>query len=127
MNKLRQATLCLLIENSQVLLTMKKRGFEIGKWNGVGGKLQEGETLKQAAIREMQEEIGVTPLSLRQVAVLDFYFPEVPADKDWDQQVVVFTVNRWKGDPVESEEMAPPQWFSFDKVPYNQMWSDDPY
>mgnify|MGYP001574904334 CR=1 FL=1 len=124
--KLRQVTLCLLIKDNQVLLAMKKRGFGKGKWNGVGGKLKEGETLQQAAIREAKEEIGVTPLSLRKVAVLDFYFPEIPADKDWNQQVVVFEVDKWKGEPVESEEMAP-KWFDINEVPFDDMWPGNNY
>jgi len=103
---------------------MKKRGFGIGKWNGVGGKVKEGETAKQAAIRETQEEIGVTPLFLQKVAVLDFYFPDVPAEKDWNQQVIVFMIDKWEKEPVESEEMKP-QWFKISEIPYDQMWSDD--
>ncbi|HET8669978.1 MAG TPA: NUDIX domain-containing protein, partial [Candidatus Saccharimonadales bacterium] len=47
------------------LLAMKKRGFGINKWNGVGGKVDEDETIEQAAIRECQEEITVTPTTYR--------------------------------------------------------------
>ena len=39
-------------KKDKVLLAMKKRGFGAGKWNGVGGKVKDGETIKQAAIRE---------------------------------------------------------------------------
>lgn len=124
MKNLRQATICLLRKDDGVLLAMKKRGFGAGKWNGVGGKVKVGETAKQAAIREAQEEIGITPVNLEQVAVLDFHFPDIPAEKNWDQQVIVFKVNKWKGDPTESEEMAP-KWFKISEVPYDQMWSDD--
>lgn len=122
--KLRQATICLLRRRDEVLLAMKKRGFGTGKWNGVGGKVKDGETIIQAAVREAEEEIGVTLLSLQQVAVLDFHFPDVPAEKDWDQQVTVFMTDKWRGEPTESEEMAP-KWFKVENIPYDQMWSDD--
>ncbi|MDO8488397.1 MAG: 8-oxo-dGTP diphosphatase [bacterium] len=125
-SKLRQCTNCLLIKNNQVLLALKKRGFGAGKWNGVGGKCQESESIEEAAIREAQEEIGVTPLGLKRVAVLDFYFPDIPQDQNWNQQVIVFVVKEWQGDPTESEEMSP-QWFNIDQIPYSQMWEDDPY
>jgi len=39
---MKDATLCLLIKENpakEILLTMKKRGFGVGKWNGVGGKI----------------------------------------------------------------------------------------
>lgn len=57
--ELRQASLGLLIEGERVLLAMKKRGFGQGKWNGVGGKPNEGEKIEVAADREILEEIGV--------------------------------------------------------------------
>lgn len=44
---------------ASVLLGLKKRGFGTGKWNGFGGKVEPGETIRQAAIREMKEEAGI--------------------------------------------------------------------
>lgn len=121
---LRQATLCFLIKNNQVLLAMKKRGFGKDKWNGVGGKPNPGEDIESAAIRETQEEIGVTPKSLERVATLDFLFPSDLEKQGWNQQVCVFLVDSWEGESVESEEMKP-AWFKFEKIPYKDMWADD--
>ncbi|MEJ0073651.1 MAG: NUDIX domain-containing protein [Candidatus Saccharibacteria bacterium] len=69
MNK--ETTLLLLRRNDEVLLAMKKRGFGAGRWNGVGGKLDPGETVEQALVRECQEEIGVTPTEYHRVAEHD--------------------------------------------------------
>ena len=44
-------TLVLIREPSRVLLGMKKRGFGEGRWNGFGGKVEQGETITQAAYR----------------------------------------------------------------------------
>ncbi len=52
-------TLVLIVKDGNVLLGMKKRGFGEGNWNGFGGKVQEGETIPQAARRELLEEAGV--------------------------------------------------------------------
>jgi 8-oxo-dGTP pyrophosphatase MutT (NUDIX family) len=117
---LRQATLCFLTENKRILLAMKKRGFGKGKWNGVGGKVKDSETIKEAVIRETYEEIKVNPLHLMRVAKLDFYFLEVPEDINWNQQVTVYLCKNWKGAPKESEEMKP-QWFSYNLIPYEKM------
>lgn len=119
----KKATLVFLIKNDEVLLAMKKRGFGEGRWNGSGGKVHDGETIEEAAKREVKEEIGVSINNLNKVATLNFYFSEEP---EWDQQVIVYLAKDWKGEPVESEEMKP-KWFKIDKIPYDQMWSDDSY
>lgn len=51
-------TLVFLREEGKVLLGMKKRGFGVGKWNGFGGKVEAGETIPDAAAREVREECG---------------------------------------------------------------------
>ncbi len=120
---LRQATLCFLIKKSEVLLAMKKRGFGEGRWNGVGGKPQDGEDINLTAVRETTEEICVTPKNLRQVGTLDFYFPH---NADWNQQVLVYLAEDWEGEPKETEEMLP-QWHQKDQLPFDSMWPDDPH
>lgn len=123
-NPLRQATLVFLIREDEILLAMKKRGFGEGKWNGVGGKPMIDETVIDAAIRETEEEIKVTPKELTKVATMNFYFPKTPRFHDWDQQVVAFFVSEWDGEPTETEEMAP-QWFKTHDLPFSDMWPDD--
>lgn len=39
----------------EVLLGKKKRGWMVGIWNGFGGKVENGETIEQGAIRELKE------------------------------------------------------------------------
>ncbi len=123
---LRQASLCFLLRDGEILLARKKRGFGVGKWNGVGGKPEPGESIEETAVRETEEEIGVTPHGLRRVATLDFFFPQTPEYDGWDQQVCVYVADAWTGEPVETEEVAP-RWFTRDAIPYDAMWVDDPY
>lgn len=113
-------TLALVSESERVLLAMKKRGFGEGRYNGFGGKLHAGETIEQAAIREMEEEGGIRPLSLTKVGVLEFSFATVPLELE----VHIFKVIGYEGVVIETEEMRP-EWFLWDDVPYDQMWPDD--
>lgn len=48
-------------EQDHVVLIHKNHGPEavVGKWNGVGGKVEHGEKLVDAMVREFQEEAGV--------------------------------------------------------------------
>ena len=117
---LRLATLLFLIKDDQVLLAMKKRGFGDGRWNGAGGKVEPGESVEAAVVRETEEEIGVTPVKYVQVAELDFYFP----DEGWGQKVITYFCTEWQGEPAETEEMAP-KWFNKTDLPLGQMWPDD--
>jgi mutator protein MutT len=118
---MKQATLCLLIKDNSILLAMKKRGFGVGKWNGVGGKVKEGENHIQAIIRETKEEIGVDILNPEKFGIFHFVFPHKP---EWDQDVHLFLAKEWVGEPAESEEMTP-KWFSVNEIPYEKMWDDD--
>jgi ADP-ribose pyrophosphatase YjhB (NUDIX family) len=119
---MRHVTLLFLVDGDKVLLAMKKRGFGVGRWNGVGGKPKEGETIKRTAIRECQEEITVMPVKLIKTAAISFYFPK---DKsNWNQTAVVYLCDKWLGEPTETEEMAP-KWFSVNELPFDKMWSAD--
>lgn len=121
---MKQLTLLFLIRDKEVLLAMKKRGFGGGRCNGVGGKLDVGETVEQALVRECQEEIEVTPKSYEKVA--EILFHEQHEGSLNDLQVHVFTCTSWEGEPTETEEMAP-KWFKLSDIPYAEMWADDPF
>lgn len=123
---MQEKTLSLLFlrRNDEVLLAMKKRGFGEGRWNGVGGKVEEGETIETAMIRESQEEIGITPTVYEKVA--DIRFDEFFKGEPALIHVHVFLATTWTGEPTESDEMKP-QWFKLSEIPYEQMWSDDRY
>jgi len=121
----RDATLCFLVRGkppTEILLGYKKTGFGAGKWGGFGGKIEAGETVAKAAIREMEEETGVrvSPQALRPMGVLSFYFPARPT---WSLVVYPFLASAWQGEPSESDEMLP-AWYAADCIPYDQMWQD---
>jgi 8-oxo-dGTP diphosphatase len=121
----RDATLVFILKDTsqEILLGLKKRGLGEGKWNGFGGKVEHGESIEQAAAREVQEECGIEVDAdcLRRIAEIVFYFPFKP---DWEQVVHAFIADAWNGEPIESAEMLP-RWFDAKNIPYDKMWSDD--
>jgi len=116
-------TLCYIInDRSEVLLTMKKKGFGVGKWNGAGGKVQAGETPLAAAVRETREEVGLeieTPMAL---GFLEFIWPD--EQQEWNQRCYIYLAKKYAGCLCESDECRP-QWFPCSQLPYEQMWDDD--
>lgn len=114
-------TLCMVHQSPRILLGMKKRGFGAGRWNGFGGKLNEGETIAQALMREVEEEVGIVPEGPEEVGVIDFRFRHKPAEI---LEVHIFRTTSFTGEPTESEEMKP-QWFDESAIPFDEMWSDD--
>jgi len=123
---LRTATLCFLVRGypaREVLLGLKKSGFGAGKYNGIGGKVEPGESVTAAVSREVWEEIGVRVLEsqLSPVAHLTFEFPH---RSGWDQIVYAYLAQEWSGVPRESREMRP-RWFGVAAIPYGEMWADD--
>ena len=112
----------MVLKDDKILLGLKKRGFGAGRWNGFGGKLEEGESIVDAAHRELGEEIGIKALDMSEVGVIDFSFENDPKVLE----VHIFKITNFTGEPEESEEMRP-EWFLFENIPYDQMWSDDKY
>lgn len=113
------ANLVFVIKDGKVLLIHKKTGLGAGKINGPGGKIEPGETSLEAAIREVQEELLITPLNLEEMGVL--YFDFVDGLK---LHCTVFRSSGFEGVPTETRE-AKPEWFAFEDIPFERMWADD--
>lgn len=121
---MRDTTLCFPVdEMGRILLGRKKRGFGAAKWNGFGGKLEDGETYRRCALRELREEAGLCgcEADLELAAFLWFRFS---ADPSLDHVGCVYFLHRYTGDVVETEEMEP-QWFSAENLPFDHMWQGD--
>ena len=116
-----EGTLCFVIQDGQILLIEKKRGLGAGKVNGPGGRIEKGETAEQAAIRETQEEVGITPTGVQWAGELRFQFRD-----GYSLHCTVYRASGWEGDLMETAE-AKPFWVRTDQIPYDRMWADDSY
>lgn len=113
------ATLVFIVKDGRILLIRKKRGLGAGKINGPGGRLERGETPLEGAVREVQEELRVTPLGLRLAGEHSFQFVD-----GYSIHVHVFIASDYEGTPTETDE-AVPLWFPLQNIPYDEMWVDD--
>ncbi len=114
-----RATLMFVVRDGNILLIEKKRGHGAGKVNGPGGKIDDGETPLQSAIRETMEELHVTPVAPRKLGELWFAMSDCP-----DILCHVYRADDFTGTPAETEE-AVPLWTAITDIPYGRMWADD--
>lgn len=113
------AVLVLIQAGHQVLLIHKKRGLGQGKVMIPGGRVEAQESAEQAAVRETQEETGLTPTSLIESAELNFQFTD-----GYALAVRVFRTTTCSGTLAACEE-ASPFWHPVSELPWNSMWADD--
>lgn len=114
-----KAVLCYVHDSGKVLLIHKKTGLGAGKINAPGGRIQNGETPLQAAIRETREETGITPIRPIQVGELSFVFTN-----GYSLYGIVFVAFNFEGREFETPEAAP-FWCEAHNLPFEQMWADD--
>jgi len=105
-----------------LLRNKKKNDIHQGKWNGLGGKLSDGESPEECVVREVFEESGltITEPSLRGILT----FPNFSKGEDW--YVFVYAVNRFRGSLIESNE-GHLEWIDNDKLLDLNLWQGDYY
>lgn len=97
----------------------KKRGLGAGKVNGVGGKLEPGETEQAGIQREALEELGITLIDPEPRARLHFQFRD-----GYSLRCTVYVATGFEGEPQSTPE-ADPLWFDIHHLPFGEMWEDD--
>jgi len=116
---IEHAVLCFIKKDNKIILIHKKRGMGAGKINAPGGRIEEGETPLDAAIRETEEEIGVTPQNLKLLADLHFIFKD-----GYSLRGYAFFADDYTGTLAKTVEADPFEVLEKD-IPYNKMWADD--
>jgi 8-oxo-dGTP diphosphatase len=114
-----KATLLFVLVDGRILLIDKKTGLGAGKVNGPGGRIEPGETAREAAVREVQEELCVTPTGVREAGELYFQFVD-----GYALHGAVFSASGFDGQLCETHEAAP-RWTPLESIPYERMWADD--
>ncbi len=100
---MKLATLCYLRRDGKTLMVhriKKKNDMHAGKWNGLGGKLEPGETPEECAAREIMEEAGLQVFNPMLKGILTF--PAFSKNEDW--YAFVFVIYEFQGQLIDSPE-----------------------
>ena len=120
-------TLC-YIEKDDCYLMMhrisKKNDLNAGKWIGVGGHFQEGESPEECLIREVLEETGLTLTRYRFRGIVTFV-----SDQWGCEYMHLFTADEFEGELPEERMQACPEgelkWVPKEAVPALRLWEGD--
>ncbi len=116
-------TLGFLFRNGKIILAEKKRKIGVGKLNGYGGRVEEGEDRAECLIRELHEEclVIVVKEDCRELGYIDFHFQ----NSEGFLRVYMYRIDNFICEPVETEEMGVPKEFDVNKIPYDKMMVGD--
>ena len=98
----------------------KKNDMNQGKWLGVGGHVEDGETPFQAVVREVKEETGLTLKSAEYRAIINF------VNDDYVEIIYQYTSSDFTGEVIDCNE-GELKWFPKDEVMSLPMWEGDKY
>jgi 8-oxo-dGTP diphosphatase len=107
---------------AEVLLGEKLRGLGAGNIVGPGGKVEEGETPEEAAIREVREEVGLVIESHALSPLARIRYPFLNRE-NLSQRSFVFSTQDFSGEIRESGELVA-SWWPIHQIPYERMWPD---
>jgi 8-oxo-dGTP diphosphatase len=117
------ATLCYVRQDNKTLMVhriKKENDMHQGKWNGLGGKLEPGETPEECAIREIREESGLEVKHMVLKGLLTF--PLFAKNEDW--YAFVYIVDQVEGELIDSPE-GMLEWVDNNKILELNLWEGD--
>jgi 8-oxo-dGTP diphosphatase len=120
---MKLATLCYIHKDGHTLMihrNKKENDMHQGKWNGLGGKLNPGETPEECVIREVYEEAGLTITNPCLKGLLTF--PAFAEDEDW--YAFVYTAVQFEGELINSPE-GELAWIRDDELVDLNLWEGD--
>jgi 8-oxo-dGTP diphosphatase len=106
------AVIAVVIRDDHALLVRRANPPDAGLWGFPGGKIEFGETVKDAAMRELAEETGVVAQAREVVTTLDILVPDEEGTTR-QHYILIAVLCRWiSGDPVAADDALDARWFA---------------
>jgi mutator protein MutT len=105
----------IVVDDGQVLLLKRKKEPEAGCWGVQGGAIEFGETVEEAARRELREELGVECEVVRLLGVTDHILPD--EGTHWVSPVFLARISSGAPRNAEPEKHSEMRWFDLEDLP----------
>ncbi|MFY8208515.1 MAG: NUDIX hydrolase [Caulobacter sp.] len=113
------------LRGEEVLLIKRGTPPRLGQWSVPGGRLEWGEALQDAALRELKEETGVDAELLGLIDVIDGVFPARPGGEITRHYVLIDYAARWTGgEPVAGDDAAEARFVTRDEAMALVEWEE---
>lgn len=106
----RVGAIAVVRRGDQVLLAQRSKGGYIGRWGFPGGHVERGETVIEAAMRELGEETGVSAEPVGVLTVLDEIGRDEAGRVQWHYVLVAVLADWRTGDAVAADDAAAVRW-----------------
>ncbi|MBQ7715228.1 MAG: NUDIX domain-containing protein [Clostridia bacterium] len=119
---MKNSSLCYIEKDGAYLMLhrIKRKSDENGgKWIGIGGKFEEGESPEECCAREISEETGLVPNALVFRGIVTFV-----SDEYGTEYMHLFTCSDFSGEISECDEGVL-EWVKIESVPYLELWEGD--
>ena len=119
---MKNTTLCYVEQDGKYLMLLrnkKKQDENAGKWIGVGGKFEEGESPQDCLLREVQEETGLRLTQYRFRGIVTFV-----SDQYETEYMHLFTAHGFEGERIPCDE-GELKWMEKDEVLSLPLWEGD--
>lgn len=117
-----KTVLCYLEQEKKILMlyrNKKKNDMNQGKWIGIGGHVEDNETIEQALVREVLEETGFHLLEYDFRGIVDFYNQNI-----FLEQMYIFTSSKFSGEMISCDE-GELQWIEVEQINSLSLWEGD--
>lgn len=116
------STLCYIEKEGQYLMlhrTVKENDVNEGKWIGVGGHFEEGESPEECLLREVKEETGYTLTSWSYRGIVTFVYGE-----NLTEYMSLYTADGFEGEAISCDE-GELAWIEKEKIWELDIWEGD--
>lgn len=108
--------LAVVLHESKVLLVQRNKQPDAGLWGFPGGHVEWGETVQEAAVRELREETGVAAEPMAYIENLDLLLRDSDGLVRAHYLLVGVACRYVSGDPVAADDARDARWFSIDQI-----------